>query len=203
MNAPMLAPTLAPTLSPITTCNKACSTMRISTAETSCNDASVNNCACSQSSSRYDTARNQNGSSCAPKSSSLKSNLLCDNKPPCQGNIRLRTPRVDFANPISDDRGPSLMECMKHSLSTCSLACKQIKTRLAANCKNRRWVWTRLTRSKDGCKTYEVYHSSAANKSPNTAGQPDIVFLVMPNGQVMPFETVPSPSSCDVNPCKF
>lgn len=177
--------------------------MRICTPETSCNDASVNNSPSNQSSSRYDTARNLNGSSCAPKSSSLKSKLSSDNKPPCQGNIRLRTPRVDFANPICDNRGPSLMERMKHSLSTCSLACKQIKTRLAANCKNNnRWVWTRLTRSGDGCKTYEVYQSSAANKSPNTAGQPDIVFLVMPNGQVMPFETVPSPSSCDINPCK-
>lgn len=184
---------MAPTLTPITACDKSCSTTRIVTPEASCNEASVKACPSSQGSSRYDTARNLQGSSCAPKSSSLKS---CNIKPPCQGNLRVRTPRVDFANPICDNRGPPFMECMKNSLSTCSLACKQIKTRLASSCKNRRWVWTRLTRSRDGCKTYEVYHSSSANKSPNSGGQPDIVFLVMPNGQVMPFETVSPPSSC-------
>lgn len=181
--------------------NKSCSTSCGSLHDVSANESTSKCSPSSQSRSTYGTARNMLCSSCAPKTSSLKSKASC-NKSPCS-TLRVRSPHVDFANPISDNRPPPFMERMKRSLSTCSIVCKQLKSRLAASCKNnQRWVWTRLVRSGNGCKAYEVYQNSANCQAPNnnSSRQPDIVFLVMPNGQVMPFETV-SASASSIKKC--
>ncbi|XP_060659365.1 uncharacterized protein LOC132793451 [Drosophila nasuta] len=114
-------------------------------------------------------------------------------------NLRPRTPHVDFANPVVDNRlpaGPSFSTSVKQSLSACSIACRRLKVKLSATAQNKdqRWVWTRLVSSANGCKVYEVYQNSQSDKKPwkscDPKQQPVVVFLVMPSGYVMVFETV-------------
>ncbi|XP_034474351.1 uncharacterized protein LOC117781662 [Drosophila innubila] len=163
----------------------------------------VSKCSSNSSISKYTTAKSKNsvGDFTLPKTSSLrlKSTIQKVTIPAC--NSRPRTPRVDFAHPVVDNRiksgGPSISTRMKQSLSTCSLACRRLTDKLSANSldKHQRWVWTRLVHSENGSKVYEVYQNSNTNKKPwkmSGPKQPVIVFLVLPNGHVMPFETISS-----------
>ncbi|XP_017076128.1 uncharacterized protein LOC108111236 [Drosophila eugracilis] len=118
---------------------------------------------------------------------------------------RQRTPRVDFDNPA--DNIPmrrkagsiSVRERMERSISSCSVACQQLKAKLASEeisgQKDQKWLWTRLTHGKNGCMVYEVYKDSDADSSPSSirSEAPIILFLVMPNGCIMPFESISSP----------
>ncbi|KAH8249025.1 hypothetical protein KR032_005316 [Drosophila birchii] len=115
-----------------------------------------------------------------------------------------RTPRVDFKNPADDirKRTSSGSFSMKQQLMTaeiiCSAACQALKTRLKpkksqrSECKGQTWLWTRLIRTKNGCQVYEVYKDSNAKSSPSKIGStaPALVFLVLRNGNIMPFETI-------------
>ncbi|KAH8324152.1 hypothetical protein KR074_000726, partial [Drosophila pseudoananassae] len=116
---------------------------------------------------------------------------------------RQRAARVDFANPVDDvpnkrqfAGGSDIKNRLKRSLSICSMACQNLKNKLNSQSspphKNQTWLWTRLTRSKDGCKVYEVFKNSNVDKAPSSsrANDPVIIFLVMPNGYIMPFESV-------------
>jgi len=98
---------------------------------------------------------------------------------------RPRTTRVDFAHPVVDNRltsgEQSISTCLKQSLLSCSVACRRLKGKLSGKDKN--YVWTRMVHSEKGSKVYEVYQKSNPKK-------PTIVFLVLPNGHVMPFETL-------------
>ncbi|KRF98279.1 uncharacterized protein Dwil_GK23740 [Drosophila willistoni] len=121
---------------------------------------------------------------------------------------RQRSPRVDFANAVPDCRqserqesgGLSMRDRLKYSLSLCSMACRNLKSKLPCSCRRcttkesdrNKWLWTRLISTKDGCKVYEVYKDSNVNRAPcNMEGskEPVIIFLIMPNGYIMPFET--------------
>ncbi|XP_017099933.1 uncharacterized protein [Drosophila bipectinata] len=116
---------------------------------------------------------------------------------------RQRAARVDFANPVDDvpnkrqfAGSSDIKNRLKRSLSICSMACQNLKNKLNSQNspphKKQTWLWTRLTRSKDGCKVYEVFKNSNVDKAPsrNRANDPVIIFLVMPNGYIMPFESV-------------
>ncbi|KAH8409442.1 hypothetical protein KR222_005067 [Zaprionus bogoriensis] len=177
-----------PALPAITKCHKACSTSCVDSVD------NISKCSSQSSQSKYATPKSKHISCCTLKSTSIKSKCSSSKTPPgC--TPRLRSPRVDFANPVADTRalggagGHSLTDRMKQSLTTCSIACHRLKSRLAAR-SDQRWVWTRLVRSEDGCKIYEVYHNSSMSQKSRGSKQPDIVFLVMPTGQVMPFESV-------------
>ncbi|XP_017005880.2 uncharacterized protein [Drosophila takahashii] len=137
--------------------------------------------------------------SCCKTSSRLSAAACCP---------RQRTPRVDFDHPadiipLRKKAGGSatIKERMDSPISTCSVACHQLKTKLASqefsggSGKDQRWLWTRLIRGNDGCMVYEVYKESDADKSPSKIGSeaPIILFLVMPNGYIMPFESICSP----------
>ncbi|XP_068145183.1 uncharacterized protein [Drosophila tropicalis] len=121
---------------------------------------------------------------------------------------RQRSPRVDFANAVPDCRqserqesgGLSMRDRLKYSLSLCSLACRNLKSKLPCSCSQcttketdrNKWLWTRLISTKDGCKVYEVYKDSNVNRAPckmECSHEPVIIFLIMPNGYIMPFET--------------
>ncbi|KAL7742234.1 hypothetical protein ACLKA6_005498 [Drosophila palustris] len=164
----------------------------------------VSKCSSNSSISKFTTARSKSSfkdfavpMTCSQR---LKSSPRRVTTPACVP--RPRTPRVDFAHPVVDSRlssgGPSISTRMKQSLSTCSLACRRLKHKLTANSldKDQRWVWTRLVHSENGIKVYEVYQNSSTEKKPwkksGPKQQPVIVFLVLPNGHVMPFETVSS-----------
>ncbi|XP_030384511.1 uncharacterized protein LOC115631815 [Scaptodrosophila lebanonensis] len=136
---------------------------------------------------------------------------VCNTKPPClkpsvtkcSPPPRQRTPRVDFANPVdmcpktkrSDGGGPSFTDRMKRSLSMCSMAVRRLKSKVTSRCEPRadgqRWLWTRMVCQDNGCKVYEVYKDSDSSKAPcEKEGSPVIIFLVMPNGYIMPFESL-------------
>ncbi|KAH8353196.1 hypothetical protein KR084_009626 [Drosophila pseudotakahashii] len=136
--------------------------------------------------------------SCCKTSSRLSAAACCP---------RQRTPRVDFDHPADiiplrkKAGSATTKERTNPSISTCSVACHQLKTKLASqefsggSGKDQRWLWTRLIRGNDGCMVYEVYKESDADKSPSRIGSeaPIILFLVMPNGYIMPFESICSP----------
>ncbi|XP_032583195.1 uncharacterized protein LOC6613095 [Drosophila sechellia] len=118
---------------------------------------------------------------------------------------RQRTPRVDFDHPAEDiplrkkAGSATITEQISRSISTCSVACQQLKDKLTSQVaqgnKDQKWLWTRLIRGNDGCMVYEVYKDSDADNSPSTIGSeaPIILFLVMPNGCIMPFESICGP----------
>lgn len=114
---------------------------------------------------------------------------------------RQRAARVDFANPVDGDKrkiagGVNMKDRLKRSISICSIACQQLKHKLTSQDspphKKQKWLWTRLIRSKDGCKVYEVFKNSNVDQAPSSIGSnaPVIIFLVMQNGYIMPFESV-------------
>lgn len=184
---------------PVPTCTVASSTSTCSLI----GKIDVSKCSSNSSISNYTTAKSKNSvrEFTSPKTSSFRLKSQCQkvSMPVC--DPRPRTPRVDFAHPVVDNRmksgGPSISTRMKQSLSTCSLACRKFTDKLTANTfeKDQRWVWTRLVHSENGSKVYEVYQNSNTNKKPwkmSNHKQPVIVFLVLPNGHVMPFETITS-----------
>ncbi|EDW11152.2 uncharacterized protein LOC6575705 [Drosophila mojavensis] len=153
---------------------------------------------CSTSSSLSKLAGAKLTGNCKSKSSSLKSKSSVGQSTGCSAGPR--TPHVDFAHPAGDNRrrsadSISLSDRMKLSLSKASIAYTRLKSKLSANLQHlgKKWLWTRLVRSENGCHIYEVYKNSA--KEPDSCSmsgdkEPVILFLVTPNGQVMPFESL-------------
>nr|NP_001259935.1 uncharacterized protein Dmel_CG3557, isoform B [Drosophila melanogaster]AGB92472.1 uncharacterized protein Dmel_CG3557, isoform B [Drosophila melanogaster] len=135
-------------------------------------------------------------SSCFKTASRLSSAACCP---------RQRTPRVDFDHPAEDiplrnkAGSATIREQISRSISTCSVACQQLKDKLTSQIaqghKDQKWLWTRLIRGNDGCMVYEVYKDSDVDNSPSKIGSeaPIILFLVMPNGCIMPFESICGP----------
>ncbi|XP_001355972.4 uncharacterized protein [Drosophila pseudoobscura] len=117
---------------------------------------------------------------------------------------RRRSPRVDFCNPVDDFEprkigGECLLgERIKESLSTCALTCARLKLKLSTRASSapsnkNKWLWTKLVSARDGYKVYEVFKESNAEQDPSQIvgkGSPVIVFLVLPNGYIMPFESI-------------
>ncbi|XP_064539215.1 uncharacterized protein LOC135428991 [Drosophila montana] len=189
-SAPSAGATTLPVLCPKVSGSSVCSGI--------CGNIEVAKCNSNSSMSKYasakSTAKWKSPTVCStpPKTSSQRSKCTIG-KP--VSYPRLRTPRVDFAHPVSDTRqvagGPTLPERMKRSLSTCSIAYLRLKTKLH-DCRQK-WLWTRLMSSENGCHVYEVYKNSDVEHAPSKmsgAKEPVILFLVMPNGQVTPFESL-------------
>ncbi|XP_017130424.1 uncharacterized protein LOC108148080 isoform X2 [Drosophila elegans] len=139
---------------------------------------------------------------CSGKSSCIKSSSRLSATTCCP---RQRTPRVDFDHPAEDipmrkkAGSDTVEEHFKRSISETSLACQHLKTKLTCQespkRKEQKWLWTRLIPANNGCMVYEVYKDSDAEKSPSGIGSeaPIILFLVMPNGYIMPFESTCNP----------
>ncbi|KQS69997.1 uncharacterized protein Dere_GG24524, isoform B [Drosophila erecta] len=135
-------------------------------------------------------------SSCIKTTSRLSAAACCP---------RQRTPRVDFDHPAENiplrksAGSATIRDRMIRSISTCSLACQQLKDKLTSQesqgRKDQKWLWTRLIRGDNGCMVYEVYKDSDAGNSPSEikSEAPIILFLVMPNGYIMPFESLGGP----------
>ncbi|XP_017047697.1 uncharacterized protein LOC108092567 [Drosophila ficusphila] len=187
-------------------CSSACSSARpSSSAWSTCCSHTPSSCCTkppSSSCSRKVPLVPCNQKSCNQKSCCLKLSSRLGAAACCP---RQRTPRVDFDHPaeiipIRKRAGMSpVKERFDRSISTCSVACEQLKTKLKTQEspaeKDQKWLWTRLVHGKDGCMVYEVYKDSDGNNSPSRIGSesPIILFLVMPNGCIMPFESICSP----------
>ncbi|EDW04433.1 uncharacterized protein LOC6571696 [Drosophila grimshawi] len=150
--------------------------------------------------SKYTSASSKG--TCKPNCACNQTSAAAKLKSTTSRPSRPRMPRVDFAHPVIDDRQlagghPTLSDRMKGSLSTATIAYSRLKSRLAAKLPDsgHKWLWTRLVHSKDGCHVYEVYKNSDVGHAPQKmagAKEAIILFLVTPNGYVMPFETVSS-----------
>ncbi|BFF94789.1 uncharacterized protein DMAD_12322 [Drosophila madeirensis] len=143
---------------------------------------------------------------CKPKpciKESSKKPACCDTSTSCCPSRR--SPRVDFANPVDECQPRSKGgECLlgariKESLSACPLTCERLRSKLSIGAKSspsntQKWLWTRLVSVKDGYLVYEVYKDSNADLDPRSQiagkGSPVIIFLVLPNGYIMPFESI-------------
>ncbi|XP_037960406.1 uncharacterized protein LOC119689612 [Teleopsis dalmanni] len=83
---------------------------------------------------------------------------------------------------------------LPRSFSLCSLACRKIKEKLGFQTNkggSSNWLWTRMHCNKDGCEIYEIFKSSTGCKQPpKKCGKPNLIFVVLPNGVIMPFETL-------------
>ncbi|XP_022214888.2 uncharacterized protein LOC111069224 [Drosophila obscura] len=144
---------------------------------------------------------------CKPKPPCIN---MASKKPACCNRStscfpRRRSPRVDFANPVDDcgtrNKGGEYLlgERTKESLSACPLAYERLKSKLSSGAslapsKTQKWLWTRLVSARDGYMVYEVYKDSNADQDPRSQiadkGSPVIIFLVLPNGFIMPFESI-------------
>ncbi|XP_052852487.1 uncharacterized protein LOC128262341 isoform X2 [Drosophila gunungcola] len=139
---------------------------------------------------------------CSGKSSCIKSSSRLSAVTCCP---RQRTPRVDFDHPAENipmrkkAGSAKVEEHLKRSISETSLACQHLKAKLTSQESPKRmeqkWLWTRLIPANNGCMVYEVYKDSNAENSPSgiESEAPIIVFLVMPNGYIMPFESTCNP----------
>ncbi|XP_043640738.1 uncharacterized protein LOC122611597 isoform X2 [Drosophila teissieri] len=151
-------------------------------------------------SSAWNSCYSKPSTVCCPKATRCCSTPKVPPVPCCP-----RTPRVDFDHPAEDiplrknAGSATIKERMIRSISTCSLACQQLKDKLTSQesqgRKDQKWLWTRLVRGNDGCMVYEVYKDSDADRSPSKieSEAPIILFLVMPNGCIMPFESICAP----------
>lgn len=88
------------------------------------------------------------------------------------------------------------VQSLKRSFSLCSLACRKLKERLGLS--NQaidppKWLWTKLQDYADGCQIYEVYTNSSVTSHPTqfeTDKASKIIFVILPTGIIMPFETL-------------
>lgn len=86
---------------------------------------------------------------------------------------------------------------LKRSYSVCSLACKKMKSMFSnssgCNNENARWLWTKERKDGDKCQVYEVFKNSTISSHPKQFDNPSaarIIFIILPTGIIMPFETV-------------
>ncbi|XP_020809267.1 LOW QUALITY PROTEIN: uncharacterized protein LOC110184960 [Drosophila serrata] len=180
-----------PSCTPTYSCST-CSLGRVSSFHTIC---------CSSSPSKPNDCKERDSTvTSSPKSVCFKGSNRISAAANCPRQL---SARVDFKHPADDIRkqqsagGPSMKERLMQAEIVCSAACDALKTRLAqeesrSECKGQKWLWTKLIRTKNGCQVYEVYKDSNANCSPSKIGSktPAMVFLVLRNGHIMPFESI-------------
>ncbi|KAH8298061.1 hypothetical protein KR018_005774, partial [Drosophila ironensis] len=179
-------PTLCcpPTRRSSSTCASVCSTKTLSSSMKTCNSQPPSSCCGSCFSPRSPCLKRISAASCCP---------------------RQRVVRVDFDHPAEvrtfGGGCSTVKKRIERSLSTCSVACQQLKEKLVpkdgAKCKDHTWLWTRMMDTKEGYKMYEVFKNSKTGQPPSTAAGdkdngPLIVFMMTPNGYIMPFESVSS-----------
>uniref|UniRef100_A0A1B0BG42 Uncharacterized protein n=1 Tax=Glossina palpalis gambiensis TaxID=67801 RepID=A0A1B0BG42_9MUSC len=86
---------------------------------------------------------------------------------------------------------------LKRSFSLCSLACRKVKEKWFCSSKatTPRWLWTKVQNQYNGCQVYEVFKNSTVSSHPthfDTCQAARIIFIILPSGIIMPFETLPS-----------
>ncbi|XP_058977414.1 uncharacterized protein LOC131802076 [Musca domestica] len=88
------------------------------------------------------------------------------------------------------------MQSLKRSFSLCSLTCRKIKEKMLMGREPSsppKWLWTKLQDYGDGWQVYEVFTNSSTSSHPTqfeTEKAPRIIFVILPTGVIMPFETL-------------
>lgn len=63
----------------------------------------------------------------------------------------------------------------------------------AYNSGSAKWLWTKERKDDDKCQVYEVFKNSTISSHPTQFDNPSaarIIFIILPTGIIMPFETV-------------
>lgn len=95
------------------------------------------------------------------------------------------------AENAADNRG-----ILRRSYSLCTFACRKVKAMFTGDkCadSNARWLWTKERKHGDNCQVYEVFKNSTISSHPTQFDNPSasrIIFIILPTGIIMPFETV-------------
>lgn len=84
------------------------------------------------------------------------------------------------------------------SFSLCSLACRKLKEKLkfaeTTSDHSTKWLWTKMQNYGDGIQVFEVFKNSSTATHPtkfDTCKAAKIIFIILPTGFIMPFETLP------------
>ncbi|XP_061387325.1 uncharacterized protein LOC133322345 [Musca vetustissima] len=116
----------------------------------------------------------------------------------CSSFSRKSTPSVIIREETHGDSSclRRSVQSLKRSFSLCSLACRKIRDKLLLGkecCSPPRWLWTKLQDYGDGCQVYEVFTNSSTSSHPSqfeSDRAPRIIFVILPTGVIMPFETL-------------
>ncbi|XP_065358571.1 uncharacterized protein LOC135952508 [Calliphora vicina] len=115
------------------------------------------------------------------------------------------TPRISIKeNSCRQERGQIAipLRALKKSFSLCSLACRKLKEKLSlavpsslpSHIISPQWLWTKVESYADGCQVYEIFKNSSTTTHPtkfDTCKAAKIIFVILPTGIIMPFETLP------------
>ncbi|KAI8125674.1 hypothetical protein FF38_09430 [Lucilia cuprina] len=94
------------------------------------------------------------------------------------------------------------LRALKRSFSLCSLACRKLKEKLSLALPSTmvtpiiapHWLWTKVENYSNGCQVYEIFKNSTITTHPtkfDTCRASKIIFVILPTGIIMPFETLP------------
>lgn len=132
--------------------------------------------------------------------SSADTNSCISERPP---SYRCGTPKKCIKESPSKQREPTLglpLRALRRSFSLCSLACRKLKEKVSfapsvlKPSVTSHWLLTKLKNYSDGCQVYEVFKNSTASAHPSQIDVKKslkIIFVILPSGIIMPFETVP------------
>ncbi|XP_073822453.1 uncharacterized protein [Musca autumnalis] len=122
----------------------------------------------------------------------------CTTLGPLISRSQKSTPRVCIKDEVYGD-GSCLrksVRTLKRSFSLCSLACRRLKEKLLLGTESYmppQWLWTKLQDYGNGCRVYEVFTNSSTSSHPTqfeSDKAPRIIFVILPTGIIMPFETI-------------
>ena len=144
-------------------------------------------------------------SSCTSIISTPKSPKDCstanDSKSERYPSVRCGTPKKSCKDRKQGKRTLGLpLRAIRRSFSLCSLACRKLREKVSFSPTvlkpqvSTHWLLTKLQSHADGCQVYEVFKNSSASTHPSkidTRKASKLIFVILPSGIIMPFETVP------------
>ncbi|XP_011201749.2 uncharacterized protein LOC105225109 [Bactrocera dorsalis] len=135
-----------------------------------------------------------------PKCRASTAQTMTFSKKPCCccGSSSARSSKSSLASHVQICEPPKSMNPLKRSFSMCSLACRKLKQMLtfpSSDDQKAKWLWARLHSTENGCQVYEIFKNSSVCTHPSEFEKqrmPQVIFVVLQNGAIMPFEILPS-----------
>ncbi|XP_067626157.1 uncharacterized protein [Eurosta solidaginis] len=133
-----------------------------------------------------------------PKCRASTSKVTTLTKKQCCGSSSPHSSKTNISH-VQLCEPPKSTNTLKRSFSMCSLACRKLKEMLTFppkddSCKPK-WLWARLHSTSIGCQVYEIFKNSNVCTHPSEFEKkrtPQVIFVVLKNGVIMPFEILPS-----------
>ncbi|TMW54252.1 hypothetical protein DOY81_000675 [Sarcophaga bullata] len=149
-----------------------------------------------------DTAQKSSCTSMVSTPKTPKEDSIADSKSEGYPSVRCGTPKK---SKCKDSRQGKRtlglpLRALRRSFSLCSLACRKLREKVSFSPSvikpqvSTHWLLTKLQSHADGCQVYEVFKNSSASTHPSkidTQKASKLIFVILPSGIIMPFETVP------------